>query len=313
MRRTGDGRAGLLAGCALVVLSTAACGSTLDDGDPVLELDGATHRFTVAAGVRWHRVEAGAGDPLVLLHGMPGTWHAWAGVIPALAGEYRILAPDLKAMGHSAAPAGDYSFCAVGAELLALLDGLEIRRFRLVGHDWGAMIGACMAAQAPGRVVAYVHVSAPLTTYDLSRLPDYRELYLAPAQAAGFLHSPEVLVARLYDSSAGDTSPVAPRIIARRAADLRGKADGVSRYFRDLDLQAGWEMGPRMRPAWERMQMPVWLVLGDRDLQVPLETYLGAEALIPGLVRVVTIDEAGHFPAEEQPQRLAAALMEALR
>lgn len=307
-----DGRAGR-ALLVLLMLLGGGCQPRLADGDPVVELAGARHRFTSAAGVRWHWVEAGSGDPVVLLHGMPGTWHEWLGVMPSLASRYRVIAPDLKAMGGSSAPDGDYSFCAVGAELIELFDALEIRRFRLVGHDWGAMIGACLASRVPQRVIAYAHISAALQEYDLSRLPDYRELAQAPETAAGILRSPEVLVARLYSGGTGDTAAIAPEILERRSADLRGRAAGVSRYFRDLDLQERWNMGPRMRPAWERMPMSIALIVGDRDLQVPLEAYLRADDLILGPLTLIVIDDAGHFPAEEQPQRLAAALVEVLR
>lgn len=304
-------RHGQALGATIVCLLAIACAPR--DGDPVSELPGATHRVSTAAGVRWHWVEAGSGEPLVLLHGMPGTWDSWRGVMPALAENFRVVALDLKAFGHSSAPEGDYSFCAVGAEVLALMDTLQLPTFRLAGHGWGAMIGACLASRAPERVVAYAHISAPLRQYDLSRLPDFRELVLAPQVAARFLRSPDVLVTRVYEAGATDLAALDPDIVPQRIEDLRGHADGIARYFRDMDLGPGWQMGPGMLPSWETMSMPVALLVGDRDLQVPLELFLDIDSLTAGPVRVEVVDDAGHFAVEEQPDRIATVLLEVLR
>ena len=58
--------------------------------------------------MRLHYVTAGAGDPVVLLHGWPQTWHEWRRLIPALASRYCVIAPDLRGFGDSDKPAGGY-------------------------------------------------------------------------------------------------------------------------------------------------------------------------------------------------------------
>jgi pimeloyl-ACP methyl ester carboxylesterase len=104
-----------------------------------------------------------AGDParptLVLLHGFPTSSHMFRNLIPALAGEYHLVAPDHVGFGQSAAPPVqdfDYSFEALTATTLGLLDALGLDRFALYVHDYGAPIGLRIASRQPHRVTALI-------------------------------------------------------------------------------------------------------------------------------------------------------------
>ena len=92
-----------------------------------------THRFVEAPGdvetMRWHYVEAGTGDPLVLLHGIPQSWHMWSPILPELAKHFRCIAIDLKGYGQSHTGRGDYRHEGVAQQVIALLDTLEIENF----------------------------------------------------------------------------------------------------------------------------------------------------------------------------------------
>jgi pimeloyl-ACP methyl ester carboxylesterase len=95
------------------------------------------HHIETVNGVTWHWAEAGEGDPVVLLHGIPESWQCWLHQIPTLATQFRVLAFDLKGYGLSDKADGDYSASNVASELLQCLDAIGIDRFRLAGHDWG--------------------------------------------------------------------------------------------------------------------------------------------------------------------------------
>lgn len=96
----------------------------------------------------------GEGAPLVLLHGFPQTRMMWAQIAPALAQGRRVICPDLRGYGASGKPAqvADYSFRAMGGDILALMDHLGHDRFDLVGHDRGARTAHRIALDAPDRV-----------------------------------------------------------------------------------------------------------------------------------------------------------------
>ena len=125
------------------------------------ELEGVTHRTVSARGLDFHVAEAGAGEPVVLLHGWPQHWWAWRRVVPLLAPHGRLLMPDLRGFGWSQAPADGYDKQTLADDLLAILDALELDRVRLLAHDWGAWIGFLACLAAPERFAAFVALSCP--------------------------------------------------------------------------------------------------------------------------------------------------------
>src|SRR5262249_38685895 len=75
---------------------------------PMPEVAGVSHRFIQTSRLRVHVAEAGAGRPVVLLHGPFQHWYAWREVIPALAASYRVICPDLRGHGWTETPPSGY-------------------------------------------------------------------------------------------------------------------------------------------------------------------------------------------------------------
>jgi pimeloyl-ACP methyl ester carboxylesterase len=91
--------------------------------------------------------DEGAGEVLLLIHGMGGSSNSWSGVIPLLARQYRVIAPDLLGHGESDKPRGDYSVDAFAVLLRDLLDALDIHRVTVIGHSLGGGIAMQFAHQ----------------------------------------------------------------------------------------------------------------------------------------------------------------------
>ena len=112
-------------------------------------------------------VDAGAGEPIVFLHGNPTSSYLWRNVIPHVEGLGRCLAPDLVGMGDSgAAPDGSYRFVDHARYLDAWFEVLGLTNVTLVVHDWGSALGFYWAYRHPERVrgIAYMEaVVRPLT------------------------------------------------------------------------------------------------------------------------------------------------------
>jgi haloalkane dehalogenase len=111
-------------------------------------------RYATALGRRMAYVEAGAGDPIVLLHGNPTSSYLWRSIIPYLAGSGRCIAPDLIGMGDSdQLPSTDerrYTFVRHREFLDALLERLDVTdRVTFVIHDWGSALGFDWARRHP--------------------------------------------------------------------------------------------------------------------------------------------------------------------
>ena len=135
----------------------------------------ATQQFATINGKRIAYLEAGSGDPIVLLHGNPTSSYLWRNVIPHLEGLGRVIAPDLIGQGDSEKlPESEgserYSFQVAFDYLDGLLKHIAAdQNVTLVLHDWGSGLGFHWASQNPQAVkgVAYMEaIVAPLSWED---------------------------------------------------------------------------------------------------------------------------------------------------
>jgi pimeloyl-ACP methyl ester carboxylesterase len=241
------------------------------------------HRFVEARGLRFHVAEAGEGPPLVLLHGWPQHWWMWREVMPALARRFRVVAPDLRGLGWTDAPDGPYDKPTLAADMLAVADALGLERFRLMGHDWGALTAILMCRDAPERVERCIAASFP-PPWDVS--PD-------PRRFLGGLHVPFLSVTDrvvptiaeqiLRRGSRLDDRAVDAYVDVLRVPERRRATVGIYRTFALHDL-------PRLlRSPMKRPDVPIRVIGGAGDPVVRWSR--GVE-----LVR-----NAGHFLPEERP------------
>lgn len=110
-------------------------------------------------------LEAGSGDPVVLLHGSgPGVsgWANWQHTIPGLAEHFRVIAPDTVGYGATSRP-GDivYSLRTWSDHILGLLDVLELDRVSLVGNSLGGRMALDLAERHPERISRMVLMGSP--------------------------------------------------------------------------------------------------------------------------------------------------------
>ena len=113
-----------------------------------------TEKFVFANGIQQYVLEAGNGTPLVLLHGWPQTNFAWRKVMPVLARSHHVVAPDLRGLGRTDKPDGDYDIRTLATDIHALLGELGIEKPVLVGHDWGGLVARRFCLDWPGEARA---------------------------------------------------------------------------------------------------------------------------------------------------------------
>ncbi|OYX69394.1 MAG: alpha/beta hydrolase [Rhizobiales bacterium 32-66-11] len=109
-------------------------------------------RFAELGALRLHYLEAGAGEPVLLLHGYAQTSHMWRPLIAELAKTHRVIAPDLRGFGASSKPEAGYDKTTLAQDVRALSTALGIDRAGVVGHDIGLMVAYAYAAQYPEAV-----------------------------------------------------------------------------------------------------------------------------------------------------------------
>ncbi|XP_017879345.2 epoxide hydrolase 4-like isoform X1 [Ceratina calcarata] len=123
------------------------------------------HSYVKIKSVKFHYVEAGdKSKPLVLLlHGFPDCWLSWREQIPCLAEHYRVVAIDLKGFGDSDKPAAksSYKIEVLIEELKQFVLTFGVKRFNVIGHDLGGLLGWYMVALYEDMIEKFVAISSP--------------------------------------------------------------------------------------------------------------------------------------------------------
>ncbi len=119
-------------------------------------------RRVAGDGITLAVLDEGEGPTVLLLHGFPDSSHVWRHQVPALVeAGMRVIAPDLGGFRDSDRPeeVEEYAMTRSVADMIAVLDGLDVERAHVVGHDWGAGLAWVLAAFVPARVERLVAMS----------------------------------------------------------------------------------------------------------------------------------------------------------
>jgi pimeloyl-ACP methyl ester carboxylesterase len=274
---------------------------------------GVEHRFVRAGAIRMHVAEAGAGDPVLLLHGWPQHWYCWRRVIPRLADDHRVLCADLRGFGWSDAPRSSYAKQELAGDVIALLDALELDRVRLVGHDWGAFVAFLVALRAPERVsellaLSIIHPWARRPP-EPARLPLllYQPLVAAPGLGPLAQRLPGLFDALFAVSGGARLWSAEDRDVYTRVLREPARAEATSRVYRTF-LSRELPAIARGTYVSERLTVPTRLVVGRSDPVIREAGLDGYQDHADDMT--VELIDGGHFLPEERPNAVAERIGE---
>ncbi len=267
---------------------------------------GVTHRYVQAGEVRLHVAEAGAGPPLVLLHGWPQHWWCWRFLIPRLAAHYRVLAPDLRGWGFSEAPPGRYAKATLAADIIALLDAEGLEQVKIISHDWGAYASFLLALEHPERIERLVALDIVPPWPGARRLRPSSMLQLLAYQGVAAMphlgsltmtlsNRPVRTLIRMGSGEKQWTDQELDNYARVLREPARAKASSACyRTFLTRELPAA-----RSTRNPERLAVPTLLAMGGASLLASLLAPMNV-----GNLEVHEISGAGHFLAEEVPDQV---------
>ncbi len=237
-------------------------------------------------------MRAGAGPTLLLLHGIGSSATSWQRQFDRLAGDYTLIAPDLRGYGDSPDPAGPPSLDAVADDLAALLDREPAH---VVGVSFGALAALALARRHPNLVRSLV-----LSDTTLGRNT------LAPDERTRWVEGRYALAAELQvraDERAGEIAgPEAPAdVLAEIARNMRRARPAGYRYVTDVIAATD------ALPWLDTIDVPSLIVCGEHDSVVGLTLSQTIAERIPD-ARLAIIAGAGHAPNIERPDAFAAAV-----
>ncbi|GIF53674.1 pimeloyl-ACP methyl ester carboxylesterase [Asanoa ferruginea] len=256
---------------------------------------------------------AGRGEPLLLVHGLGGSRHTWRHLIGTLAQTHTVIAPDLPGHGDSAAPDGDYSLGAHATALRDLLVSLGLTSATIVGHSLGGGIALQFAYQFPERTDRLVLISSGGLGPQLTPALRAATLPAAGTVVAALARIPSFLTRRVLSEM--------PALIAREDAQpvadgLHDLADARRRrtFIRTARTVIDWrgQTVSAIRHLQLLVGLPVLVVWGSNDKTIPPQHHEAIAAATPAFY-TAEIADAGHYPHETAPDRVAAAIRAFLR
>jgi pimeloyl-ACP methyl ester carboxylesterase len=233
----------------------------------------ADRTITRIEGFELHALHRGAGEAVVLLHGLAGSHRWWRFTTPALAERFRVHVPEMIGFGDSRGAVRQPTLPEMAGLLVRWLDARGIERTHFVGHSMGAQVGVHLAARWPDRI---------------------RRLVLA--DAAGIPHP---LTAPQISGVAGEL--VSPRTWGRIRFLPTIALDAVRTGPRTMVGSIRKILADDIRPLLPRVRAPTLLVWGEHDPITPVSDGRLIEALIPG-ARLVVIAGASHNPMADRPE-----------
>ncbi|WP_412874002.1 alpha/beta fold hydrolase [Curtobacterium poinsettiae] len=253
-------------------------------------------------------------DPLLLLHGIAGSWSTWTPLLRAAdgIGARGLVLVDLPGWGSSPAPDGPPGLDAVTAAVTAVLGALDLGAVDVVGHSMGAFVGLHLAVVAPERVRSLALVSG--TTVATAGAARH------PVRALGTLPAFTLLRAGLTVTG-GAARPLL-RGIARIGL-LPLVAAPVFTHVRRLDPSVLAAFVDELRPEqfteaarsaaaydvdrWRAITCPVTAIAGRDDVFARVSDLAALRALVPQ-TRTVLLEACGHFAHVERPDAVAHEL-----
>lgn len=239
---------------------------------------------TRIGGFRLSAVHGGAGEPVVLLHGLCGSHRWWRFTTPVVASRFRVHVPEMVGYGASRGSVRHPSIPEMAGLLVRWLDAARIESTHFVGHSMGAQVGIHLAARWPDRIDRLV-----LT--DAAGIPHPITLDTATDVAGELI--------RLRSWGRLDFLPTI-------AADaVRAGPATLYRSIRSI-------LADDIRPLLPRVRAPTLLIWGEHDPITPVEDGREIQALVPGS-HLVVIPDAAHNPMADRPAAFNRVLLAFLR
>jgi len=314
-----------------------------------------THRFVATNGLRMHVAEAGEGYPVVMCHGFPELWYSWRHQMRALASAgLRAIAPDQRGYSDTGGPDAveAYTQREIVADLVGMLDALEIEECVVVGHDWGGAVAWNAALMAPARIERVIALNTPffprtpIKPMDLIRTMaggnfNYMVYFQEPGVAEEELGRDVRRSLRSFYQGGELVKDAAFAELRKLPSGAFGAGGGGlldhlpdlphGSFLSDEDFEvfvrAFEKSGFRRALNWYRnidrsweeaaglpaqVSQPALMITAELDIVLRPEMANGMQAWVPNLRKAVLIEGAGHWTQQEKPAEVNRAMLEFL-
>jgi haloalkane dehalogenase len=273
----------------------------------------ASHAMPLRAG-RVHYVDEGRGDPVLLVHGTPTWSFEWRHVVRGLSPQYRIIAPDHLGFGLSERPRGaPYTPEWHSDNLAEFVERLDVGPLTLVVHDFGGPIALPLALRRRDLVNRLVIINSWMWSFAGDRDMEGKARIAGSAMGRFLYRWANFSLRTIMPSAYGDRRKLTPEIhrqYLERFPDRESRGEVLWALARSL-LGSSAFFDALWRERDKLANRPALIVWGMKDTAFRPNQLDRWRTALPG-AKVVAIENAGHWPHEEEPDRVVAALKDFL-
>ncbi|MET3134874.1 pimeloyl-ACP methyl ester carboxylesterase [Oxalobacteraceae bacterium GrIS 1.11] len=299
-----------VAGLLVIVALTSVTAQAAADAEQSFEAGVKTVRVH---GLDFPVLDVGKGPVVLLLHGFPDSHQVWRKQVgPLVRAGFRVVAPDLRGFGDAPIfpEVSDYRLSKVLGDVVGLLDVLEIKQARVVGHDWGAVVSWYLAANYPDRVerLMVMSVGAPWNPEFNSIAQREKSWYSLFFQFEGVaeaqMQKNDWALFRGLSRNEGDTEAAIEHFA--RPGTLTA---GLNWYRANSKPLMPSPDGPPAPPTVKCDVVGVWSERDHYLTEAQMET---SGELVSGKWRYERVDGAGHWMMLERPHHVTALILDFL-
>ena len=266
-------------------------------------------QYTMIEGHRIAYKEMGEGQPLLLIHGIPTNKMLWTHVMPELAKQYRVIAPDMLNYGESDMPAdADVSINAQTRILVKLMDALGVDSADVVSHDIGGGIGQLLAVNHAQRVRRQVLIDS--VCFDSWPIPEFEKMLEPGVEESTSVEEFIETMRGFMPSGVYDDAVVTEEMTERYVGQWHSEK-GKAAFFRNM-RRLNKEYTEAIAGELKNIDIETLILWGDKDnFQKPDYAPMLTDA-IPG-AQLIWVEDAGHWVTDEKPEVVTQHILEFLK
>ncbi len=266
-----------------------------------------SHYLTLS-GWKYHYVDEGSGDPLVMLHGNPTWSFYYRALIAAFSPTHRVVAPDHMGCGLSDKPqAYSYTLEQHINNLEALLDTLKLEHLTLFLHDWGGPIGMGYALRHPDRVNRFVVFNT--AAFPASRIPFRINVCKLPGFGALAVRGLNAFARLAPTMASAKRERMTPAVKAGYLAPYDSYANRVAllRFVQDIPMRPSHPTYRLVEEIGRRLALfkdhPMLIIWGAQDWCFTTDFLKEWQERFPK-AEVRLVPDAGHYVVEDAHERI---------
>lgn len=285
-------------------------------------------QYAAPDGIRLHYIEAGAGLPMLFVHGFPEFWYAWECQLAEFSKDHRAVALDMRGHNLSDKPADAKAYRPkhLVADLRGMIDHLGGKAI-VVAHDWGGAAAWNLATAHPERIEKLVIINSPhpvAFARELRNSPAqqqasaYMNWLRRPGAAEKLLEDDCARLVAMLRQSTSDPGWLTPELLARyrEAWTQPGAMDASLNFYRASPLHPAApgepaDTVPDLQPQDFTVRVPTLVIWGERDAALLPGLLDGLDACVSDL-HIARIPDASHWVIHEQPAQVNRLIREFL-